>query len=64
MDYSETLRAAAQERLKQFKEGIPEEFPEELKGDFAAELQWESWQSHLKELEGEIEKLDHLLKSQ
>lgn len=48
----------ARERLKQFKEGIPAEFPEELKGDFAAELQWKSWQIHLKELEDEIEKYE------
>ncbi len=49
---------AAQKRLKQFKEGIPQEFPQELKGDFAAELQWKSWQIHLKELEDEIEKYE------
>ncbi len=56
-------QAMARERLKQFKEGIPEEFPEELEGDFAAELQWKSWQIHLKELEDEIEKLDQFLKN-
>lgn len=55
-----TPQMAIQERIEEFKkcipEEFPEEFPEELKGDFAAELQWKSWQSHLTELQEKLNK--------
>jgi hypothetical protein len=38
-------------RYDEFKSLIPEYFPESLKGDFASELQWNSWQAHLMELQ-------------
>lgn len=49
-----TPQMTLQERIEEFKKVIPLEFPEELKGDFAAELQWKSWQSHLEELENQL----------
>jgi hypothetical protein len=38
----------------EFKSLIPESFPDSLKGDFSAELQWNSWQAYPKELKKEV----------
>ncbi len=41
-------------QLEQFKATLPNE-GSALKDDFAAQLQWDAWQGHLKDLEAELE---------
>lgn len=41
-------------QLAEFKATLPEDMSEPLSDDFAARLQWESWQIHLEELNTEL----------
>lgn len=41
-------------QLAEFKATLPQGMTEPPPYDFAAKLQWESWQTHLKELSAEL----------